>query len=86
MNRAAFEAWVCSPECQIYRGAVWRLLGVKWDATTGRYLSHDVQLAWSAWQAAEAETARRCVEIAKDYYRSADARKFIVGAFPEAFK
>lgn len=80
-----FEAWAKAPprefDIDIQTGA---------GAWPGQYDNYATQCAWEAWQAAEAETARRCAELIEGQgaiggHRSvmADA---IRAAFPEAFK
>lgn len=58
-------------------------------AWPGQYKSYLVQLAWEFWQSAEAETARKCAEIADRADKSthpSDLADAIRAAFPEAFK
>ena len=65
MSREAFEALVCSPEFPIYRGAVWREFGVKWNVVTGQYLNSDVQAACIAWQARQPEIDALTAQLAR---------------------
>jgi len=84
-SRERFEAWIASPPFQLdvereKAGKVW----------PGQYESYEVEFAWLAWQAAEAETARRCAALCRAAVESkegaAEAESDIRSTYPEAFK
>jgi hypothetical protein len=84
-SRSRFEAWAKAPP---YEFDLDRFNGI--EAWPGSYRNYSTHCAWDAWQAAEAEAARHCVDhinglsIIGD--RSAQMIEGIKAEFPGAFK
>jgi hypothetical protein len=88
-SRSRFEAWARSLPYRFYFDCFTDTNGVTC------YASSNTQSAWEAWQAAEAETARRCADLIKtaiagfpmeSHYSAGTALDGICRDFPEAWK
>lgn len=84
-SRSRFEAWAKAPPFEFdldrFNGIV---------AWPGAYRNYSTHCAWDAWQAAEAETARRCAELVEGQGAIGGHRSVMADAiraeFPEVFK
>ena len=84
-SRERFEAFISAPPFEKDIGR--HLPNSSWP---GQYLDYEVEISWEGWQAAEAETARRCAALCRAAVESkegaAEAESDIRSTYPEAFK
>ena len=85
-SKERFEAWFVKA---INRDCIFEVftVGNIYKREPGEYTSTQLQCAWEAWQAAEAQAVRRCFEIVNSFPATREGLLVVIkDEFPEAFK